>query len=309
MIEQFLDLLPYLFTLLPIVGISGQQASGSGSGSSFQEGASRGLAESESQFGSEALSSSRGTSQSQSLGESVSGGTSSSSSLGESVSGGTSTSTGFGFSGLAPEQSAVLGRAVQPSIATTIPNLLSDISTARINLPTLTSIGLFPQQEEAARELVRQSTAILSGRAAGQGQQSPYNIPSIAGSAVTQALPSLLPTISQNVLAAAQAPLTEAGQRAAATQTAIAGLPGLLGGQQQSSSLADQFSRALQRSESASEQFARSLQSAQALANQVSDSISQSFGSSFSKSVTEAFSKAMSDFANRSSSFGFGLGR
>lgn len=278
MIDTLFDLITQLVYYLPIVALSAGSQSSEGKGASFSEGVSRGESTGGSTFASEATSGSRGIAESESLGTSASQGTSS--------------GAGFGFSGLAPAQSAALSTRAYPYITDTVFPIAQRAGESRFNYPTLGPTGLYAPQLEAARELVRTGVSGLSSDAAARGYLSPANVEGIAGSAVSRALPQLMPVISQNIEAQATAPVRESQAQADAVTKALSSLPGFLGSQQQSQQQSQQTSDALN--------------TAKSFSNQVSESVSKSLAESFSKSLSEAFSKSMSDWS--SSSFGFNAG-
>lgn len=250
------------------MGMGGQAAQSEQKSSS--EGRSRAESESASKFGS----------------ESVSGGESRS--FGESSGRSASSGSSFGFSGLQPTDSASLSSAVTGDLTGTVLPSLRAAAGTTYDLPALTARGLYPAQETAARQLTEDALSKISGRLAGQGFVSPENVSNVAGSAVQNVLPQLMPVISENVRAAARAPLEVAAARTGAISPLLQNLAGLLGSQQQA------------QQQAASEQAARS----ESLATQ--QAIAKSFGESLSKAVSEAIQTGQS--YGSSSSFGFGLG-
>lgn len=251
---------------------------GSQSGIQTSEGRSLGESAAKSTFGGESSNTSRGSS----LGES----------LGLSTSGGTGQGTSFGFSGLSPIDADILSGSIRNAITGEVIPTLTSTAGANITLPTLDATGLFPAQRRAAEQAVRDAVIGISSERARAGFLSPDNVSGIAGSAVQNVLPQLFPTISQNVLASARAPIDAALGRSQAIAQLLSGIPGLLGSRQSSENLSNQFARSLQSARSESEQFA--------------DATSRNFGESISRSLQEAFSQSMGQQLGRS--FGFGLG-
>lgn len=251
---------------------------GSSSGLQTSEGRSLGESSSKSKFGGESKSMSRGSS----LGDS----------LGLSTSGGTGRGTSFGFSGLSTADADILSGAVRSAITGEVLPTLTSATGANIALPTLDATGLFPAQRLAAEQAVRDALTGISSERARAGFLSPANVSGIAGSAIQNVLPQLFPTISQNVIASARAPLDTAIGRSQAIAQLLSGIPGLLGSRQSSENISDQFARSSQTAHSESEQL--------------SDALSSNFGESLSRSLQEAFSQSMGQ--QLGGSFGFGLG-
>lgn len=243
----------------------GGQASNSQS-NNFQTGQSSGQSESNSNFGTNSASQSTGTSASNSRGQ--------------------STAQGFGFSGLSPTDSAGVSKSLADQITNQVFPALTSAANAQYNLPTLDSQGLYPAQEAAAQKATADALTAVSGRLAGNGQLQPDNINNVAGQAVQNVLPQLMPTISQNVQTAASAPINLAQARAASIAQLLSAFPGLLGSQ--------------------NSQTSQSTQEANSLSNQLSEALTQTFGNSVSKSLQQAFSQGQG--SSDSSSFGFGLG-
>lgn len=246
------------------MGLGGQAASGSSQ--NFQEGRSTGESASKSTFGTDSISSSSGRS------------------IGESS--GASQSTGFGFSGLNPTDSAAVSSSLTNQINNQVFPALTSASTATYDLPALTARGLYPAQEEAARKAVADSLSQISGRFASRGYLQPENVSNVAGSAVQNVLPQLMPVISQNIQTAAKAPLDVVTARAGSVAQLLQSFPGLLGSQNQ--------------------QQATSQQQARSESEQIAEALQRTFGESVSRSLQEAFSKGFG--SSNQSSFGFGLG-
>ena len=255
-------------------GLQGSSSDSKGYQGSDSNSNSRSLGQSE--YGSESVQHSRGTS----FGESS----------GTSASQGTSSGQSFGFSGLRPTDSATVSSALTGQITNALP-AINQAANAQINLPTLTERGLYVAQENAANQAVRDAVAQMSSNAATRGQLQPENVSAVAGSAVQNILPQLMPVISQNIQAAARAPLDTALARAQGTAQLLQAFPGLLG--QQSTS------------QQQSQQTASSEQRARSQSEQVADALSKAFGRSLSQAISEAVSTSHGE--TESSSFGFGL--
>ena len=250
------------------MSLGSQQSSGTSSSSTTGE--SHGISESVSSYGADSTSKSAGKSTGESIGQSTSQGRS------------------FGFAGLSPTDSAALSSALYGQITNNALPAISSAANAQINLPTLTERGLYPAQEAAARQAVQDSIAQMSSTASTRGQLAPENVSAVAGSAVQNVLPQLMPVISSNIQAAGRAPLDTALARAQGTAQLLQAFPGLLG------------------SQTGSFQEAQSTQEARSYSEQLSEALSRTFGSSISKSLQNAFNEGNS--SQSQNSFGFGVG-
>ena len=267
------DLITWLISLLPIVGFGSQQASGSGQQQS--EGASKGQSKSDSTYTSDSASTSLGKSASNAVG--TSSGT------------GSSANSSFGFSGLAPSDTGVLSNQIGSNITSNLLPAAQRASNVQVNYPTLDERGLTPEQNTWADSVVRQGISQLSSDAAARGQVSPQNTSAIAGQALSNVAPALLPIIQRNIEQRTAAPLQQAQAQVGLTSQAYGSLAPLLGSQTGSQGTSQQQQQASNLSTSTSDQFASSL--------------AKSLAESQASSASEAYSKAMSDWANRSWGF------
>ena len=94
----------------------------------------------------------------------------------------------------------------------------------------LNAQGLFPQQQSAFEQAVRQATSQISGNYAGHGMLLPQHIGAIAGSAAQQVMPQFAPLIGQQVTNAGVLPEQVTQNQINQLLQLISTYPGLLGG-------------------------------------------------------------------------------
>jgi hypothetical protein len=82
-----------------------------------------------------------------------------------------------------------------------LPSLLDRTTNLGSALPTLTSSGLYPQQQDAFSTAVQQALGQVSGSYAQRGFLRPENINAIAGSAAQNVMPQFMGLIGQNIQA------------------------------------------------------------------------------------------------------------
>lgn len=100
------------------------------------------------------------------------------------------------YTGVINADKPALSRAIMQGIKFGIPQLTARFANP---VPTPNAQGFLPEQMNAVNTLMSQAVGGMSSNFAQRGMLNPGHNEAVAGSALTQALPSLLPIISNNM--------------------------------------------------------------------------------------------------------------
>ena len=133
-----------------------------------------------------------------------------------------SVQTQTSYSGLAPTEKPDISKLLAEQLQTYAGRLGSYYSQP---IPSTNAMGFFPEQMNAVDQLMSRYFGKTSSNYALQGMYNPQATSAVAGSALTQALPSLLQMIGQNIFMPEQI----RAQRTGAVNPFLAQLIGALG--------------------------------------------------------------------------------